>query len=75
MTAVLLIVAGVGMLRARTWSRGVGLFAFGLLVYTSIVSPGYFAQLGQWPLVAMLAVVLALAAVCIVMLLREPRGA
>lgn len=47
-TAVLLIIAGVGLLRSRKWSRDLGLVAFGSLVYTSIVSPGYFAQLGQW---------------------------
>lgn len=73
-TAVLLLIAGVGLLRARPWSRGVGLVAFGSLVYTSIVSPGYFAQLGQWPLVAMFAALLALAVAFIVILLREPRS-
>jgi hypothetical protein len=31
-----------------------------MLAYTAIVSPGYFAQQGQWPLVGMFAVILAL---------------
>jgi hypothetical protein len=31
-----------------------------MLTYTVLVSPGYFAQLGQWPLVAMFAVLLIL---------------
>lgn len=74
-TAVLLILAGVGLLRSRRWSRGLGLVAFGSLVYTSIVSPGYFAQLDQWPLVAMFAVVLMLAIVSIMLLMRPPDGA
>ena len=71
-TAVLLILAGIGLLRSRRWSRGLGLVAFGSLVYTSIVSPGYFAQLGQWPLVAMFAVLLALAVASIVFLTKAP---
>jgi hypothetical protein len=73
-TAVLLICAGVELLRSRRWSRGLGLVAFGSLVYTSIVSPGYFVQLGQWPLVAMFAVVLMLVVASIVFLMQPPDG-
>ncbi len=73
-TAMLLILAGVGLLRSRRWSRGLGLVAFGSLVYTSIVSPGYFAQLGQWPLVAMFAGVLIFAVVSIVLLMKASDG-
>jgi hypothetical protein len=38
---------------------------------TAVVSPGYFAQQGQWPLVGMFAVLLALAVVSIVKLLQS----
>ena len=34
------------------------LVALGMLLYTVIVSPGYFAQRGEWPLVAMFGVLL-----------------
>jgi len=47
MTAILLILSGIGLLRNRRWSRSLCLVAFGSLLYTMIVSPGYFAQLGQ----------------------------
>ncbi len=72
-TAVLLILGGVGLLREATWGRDVSLFAHGLLVYTVIVSPGYFAQLGEWPLVAMFAVLLVLAVFSVSRLLRAGR--
>jgi len=34
------------------------LVGLGMVMYSEIVSPGYFAQLGQWPVVAMFAVLL-----------------
>ena len=70
-TAVLLLVGGVGLLRARSWARDVSLLGHGLLVYTAIVSPGYFAQTGEWPLVAMFGVVLVLTFVSIGRLVRS----
>jgi len=69
-TALALITAGVLLLRGRALGITLGLVANGMLIYTVIVSPGYFAQLGQWPLVAMFAVLLALAIVSIVQLQR-----
>jgi hypothetical protein len=47
-TAVCLIVAGIGLLAASRWGVLVFLVAVGMLLYTAIVSPGYFAQQGQW---------------------------
>ena len=46
-TAVLLIAAGYGLLTKRTWSFWMFLFSMGMLVYTLIVSPGYFPQRGE----------------------------
>jgi len=45
-TAVALIVGGVGLLRRTKWARPVYATATGMLLYTSLVSPGYFAQQG-----------------------------
>jgi hypothetical protein len=59
-TAACLIVSGIALLRGKLFAKGMGLFAAGMLAYTAIVSPGYFAQQGQWPLVGMFAVILAL---------------
>ena len=71
-TAGALIVSGVLLLRGRRRAAGFALFAFGMLVYASINSPGYFVQLGQWPLVALFALVLVVALVAITRLLGLP---
>jgi hypothetical protein len=62
-TAILLILSGVGLLLG--WDVVVWLYplAIGMLLYTAIVSPGYFAQKGQWGFVWMFAVIIFLALV------------
>jgi hypothetical protein len=60
-TAISLIVAGGAVLRSKPWGRTFILAALGMLMYTVIVSPGYFAQQGQWLLVGMFAVLFVLA--------------
>lgn len=72
LTALALMVGGLGVLRAAPWGRPALLLALGMLIYSVIVSPGYFAQQGQWALVAMFAVLLALAVVCLAVLLPMP---
>lgn len=62
-TALALIVSGAGLLRGAAWARTVSLVALGMLIYTVIVSPGYFAQQGVWPLVVMFLLLLVLALV------------
>ena len=57
--AVGLVVAGSALLRGRAWAKSLYLFALGMVVYSEIVSPGYFAQKGQWGFVIMFAVLLA----------------
>jgi len=69
-TAICLIVAGGAALRSKPWSRSFLLAALGMLVYTVIVSPGYFAQQGQWPLVVMFGILLVLALFSIRRLLK-----
>ncbi|MBA7544109.1 hypothetical protein ES705_36456 [subsurface metagenome] len=47
-TAVCLIISGIGLLNGIPWSHTLFLISSGMLMYTAIVSPGYFAQKGQW---------------------------
>jgi hypothetical protein len=47
-TALLLIISGTGLLLGAPWSPTLFYVASGMLLYTAIVSPGYFAQRGQW---------------------------
>lgn len=60
-TAAALITAGAGLILDAGWAPEVALVAMGMLLYTAIVSPGYFGQKGQWRMVAMFAVLVALA--------------
>ena len=57
-TAVLLILGGIAVLRSLTWGSSVLLIGLGMVIYSEIVSPGYFAQLGQWPMVGMFVLLL-----------------
>ncbi len=43
-----------------------------MLLYTVIVSPGYFAQKREWPMVGMFAVLLALALVSLGLVFKAP---
>ena len=62
-TAIALLVGGLGLLLGWTWGARVYLIAVGMLLYTVINSPGYFAQKREWPMVGMFAVLLILALV------------
>jgi hypothetical protein len=63
LTAVALIVAGVGLIAGSAWGQTAYLVATGMLLYTVIVSPGYFAQRREWPMVIMFVVLFILALV------------
>ena len=47
-TAFCLLGAGIGLFSKTSWSIPLYLVASGMLFYTAIVSPGYFAQQGKW---------------------------
>ena len=68
-TALALMAAGVGLLAGWVWALPVYLIATGMLIYTVINSPGYFAQQGQWAPVAMLGLLLVLALVSLTLVL------
>ena len=69
LTAVSLIVSGTGLLLNWPWSRSFYLFAMGMLLYTIIVSPGYFAEKREWPMVIMFAILFILALVSLAIVL------
>jgi hypothetical protein len=70
-TAVLLILGGASLLASLPWAPSLYLVAMGMLFYTVIVSPGYFAQKGQWTWVLIFGVLLILG---IASLLSVARG-
>jgi hypothetical protein len=70
-TAIALIVAGIALLKHAPWGRTLYFIAAGMLLYTLIVSPGYYAQLGQWAFVGMFVLLLLLDLVSIIRLYRS----
>jgi hypothetical protein len=70
-TALVLIVSGLATLRSAAWGKSALLVALGMVIYSEIVSPGYFAQLGQWPMVGMFAIILVGAVTGVRLLMRE----
>jgi len=70
-TALALILGGAAFLKSRSWGRTVLLTGLGMVIYSEIVSPGYYAQQGQWPFVGMFAIVLLGAVWSVMLLLRE----
>lgn len=68
-TAAALIAGGLALLTDQPWGRWFYALAVGMLLYTVIVSPGYFAQKGQWAFVVMFAGILLLALVSLVLVL------
>jgi hypothetical protein len=57
-TAIALIASGTATLTGKPWGIPLLLAALGMVIYSEIASPGYFAQQGQWAFVVMFAVVL-----------------
>jgi len=64
-TAVMLLLGGIGLLAAEEWSRTVFYISMGMLFYTAVVSPGYFAQKGNWVWVGIFAVLIFLGIISI----------
>jgi hypothetical protein len=66
LTAAVLVASGVGLLMQQSWATAIYPVAMGMLLYTIIVSSGYFAQKRVWPIVGMFVVLSALTAVSLV---------
>lgn len=74
LTAILLILGGIGLL--VHWPAGppIYLVAIGMLIYTSLVSPGYFVQRGQWVWLGVFAVIAGLSVVSAIIVARTLMG-
>ena len=69
LTALALIVGGLALLMEQAWGSQIYLVALGMLFYTIIVSPGYFAQKGEWPLVGMFGALVILSIISLILVL------
>lgn len=68
-TAALLITAGIGILSGSGWGQPLYFVSAGMLIYTAIVSPGYFAQKGQLNWLYMFGTILILQVISIFLIL------
>ena len=70
LTALALITSGIGLLTGVSWAPALYFLAVGMLIYTSVVSPGYFAQQGKWGWMIFFGLLLALATLSLFYVLR-----
>lgn len=68
-TALMLIIGAIGLLINPTWGRPVYLIALGMLFYTAVVSPGYFAQQGKWGWLGLFLIIISLGLVSLYLVL------
>ena len=54
-TAICLVVGGARLLKSQARAKTLFFIAGGMVLYSLIVSPGYYAQQGQWGFVVMFA--------------------
>lgn len=71
LTAVMLIIGGVATLKLTDWGKQILLVGLGMVIYSEIVSPGYFAQQSQWAMVILFAVLLFGAVYAVMSSLRQ----
>lgn len=70
-TALMLIAGGIATLRSNIWGKSILFIGLGMVIYSEIVSPGYFAEQAQWALVVMFAILLFGALIAVMSLLRR----
>jgi len=68
LTALILIISGIALLTGTTWGKNLYLIGLGMLFYTAIVSPGYFAQKGEWAWLGMFSAIIILGLVSLMLL-------
>ena len=70
-TALMLISGGLATLKSAAWGKQTLLVGLGMVIYSEIVSPGYYAQQRQWAFVAIFAALLFGATVAVTLLLKQ----
>jgi hypothetical protein len=66
LTAIMLLVVGVGLLSKCNWAYKLYFFALGMLIYSVLISSGYFGQMGNTIFVGLFAVLFVLSAIFVI---------
>lgn len=67
-TALMLVTSGVLLLAGAAAGQPIFLVAVGMMFYTCIVSPGYFAQQGNWIWLIMFSVLIVLGVIAVILI-------
>jgi len=73
-TAVLLLISGIGMLQNKRWSKNLSFISLGALLYTIINSSGYYAQRSEMQFLLMFGILLVLTLSIIILLIKKDAG-
>ena len=65
-TGIVLILGAYGLLRNKRWGYNTYLISMGMLIYTLIVSPGYYAEKGNYLFVGIFIIMAFLAIMLII---------
>ena len=68
LTAIVLIISGVGLFLGSVWSRILSAISLGMLLYSVINSPGKYAHENNLPMVAMFTIITILTVVATIAL-------
>lgn len=69
LTAALLVASGIGLLSEADWAMALSFLALGMLLYTVIASPGFYAARRERAMVTMFIVLVILTILAIIALL------
>jgi hypothetical protein len=70
-TALLLVIAGISMLKNKVWSQQIYFLSMGMLLYTLIQSPGYFFEQKEYPLVIMFALFFVIGVIFTIIMVKS----
>ncbi|MEW6011320.1 hypothetical protein HYG87_06830 [Methanobacterium alkalithermotolerans] len=70
-TAILLTIAGISLLYKKRSGYNLNLIGLGMLIYTLILSPGYYIQKGEWFMVGLFALLLILSIIFLIISLKK----
>ncbi|MDF2671959.1 MAG: hypothetical protein K0R09_224 [Clostridiales bacterium] len=73
-TAVVLIIGGYAIFTKKSWGLQVYTLSMGMLLYTLIVSPGYYVQRGEIPFIIMFSVLFLLSVLFIIFSIIKREG-
>ena len=73
-TALSLIIGGLGLLKNLKRATTIYFVAAGMVLYSLIVSPGYYAQQGQWVFVVMFSVLVVLTLLNVFAVMRSKQS-